>query len=67
MIEDLFGINIFHHRFQPDSGWNPPSLAFDRELQRVLEQSEVTFASDSNFMSRATQLLLAARARSARA
>ena len=51
-IEDFFGLGIFHYRLQPDTGWNPPSLAFDRELQRLLEQPEVTYASDPKFMNR---------------
>jgi SAM-dependent methyltransferase len=64
-IEDLFGLDIFHHRFQPDDRWNPPSLVFDPELQSRLEQLEEKYTRDAHFMNRATHLLLVARARSA--
>jgi SAM-dependent methyltransferase len=62
-IDDLFGLDIFHHRFQPDGRWNPPSLVFDAELRSSLEQLEERYASDPNFMNRATHLLLVARGR----
>ena len=62
-IEGLLGLDIFHHRFQPDARWNPPALALDRALQRRLEQLEESHAGDPSFMNRANHLLLVGRAR----
>jgi len=64
-IEDLRGLDLFHNRFAPDSRWNPASLAVDDRFCNVLARLEETYAKRSEFMERATHLLLIARRRQA--
>jgi SAM-dependent methyltransferase len=60
-IESVFGLDIFHNRFVPDSRWNPRSVLEDDRLMRQLVQLEETYAADPDFMERATHLLLVGR------
>jgi hypothetical protein len=64
-IEDLRGLDLFHNRFAPDSRWNSASLAVDDRFCNVLARLEETYAKRSEFMERATHLLLIARRRQA--
>jgi len=66
-IEDLRGLDLFHSRFAPDSRWNPASLAADRRLYNELARLESAYATDPNFIDRASHLLLVARPRHAEA
>ncbi len=64
-IEDLRGLDLFHSRFMPDSRWNPVSPPGDSQLADELERLEKAYASRTEFMDRATHLLLVARSRRA--
>jgi len=66
-IEDLRGLDLFHSRFMPDSRWNPVSPPGDSQLADELERLEKAYASRTEFMDRATHLLLVARSRRAAA
>ena len=63
-IEDLRGLDLFHSRFMPDPRWNRPG---DSQLADELARLENAYATSSNFMDRATHLLLVARSRRAAA
>jgi hypothetical protein len=65
-IEDLRGLDLFLSRFMPDSRWNPVSPPGDSQLAE-LERLEKTYASRTEFMDRATHLLLVAGSRRAAA
>ena len=60
-IESLCGLDIFHSRFMPDRRWNPVSLSLHEPLMHQLTRLEETYATDPNFMERATHLLLIGR------
>ncbi|SED20981.1 Methyltransferase domain-containing protein [Bradyrhizobium erythrophlei] len=62
-IEDVRGIDLFHSRFMPDSRWNLLSPTGDSRLADELERLEKAYASRTEFMDRATHLLLVARSR----
>ena len=62
-IEDLCGLDLFHHRFAPDPRWNPASLADDDQFVDELERLEEAYATRSGFFDRAAHLLLVARRR----
>jgi SAM-dependent methyltransferase len=64
-IEDLRGLDLFHSRFMPDARWNPASSPGDAQLADELERLEKAYASRTEFMDRATHLLLVARSRRA--
>jgi SAM-dependent methyltransferase len=66
-IEDLRGLDLFHSRFMPDSRWNPISPPVDSRLADELELLEKSHASRTEFLDRATHLLLVARSRRATA
>jgi SAM-dependent methyltransferase len=62
-IEDLRGLDLFHSRFMPDARWNPVSQVDDNDLADELDRLERTYAANTEFMDRATHLLLVARTR----
>jgi SAM-dependent methyltransferase len=62
-IEDLRGLDLFHSRFKPDARWNPVSQVADNDLADELDRLERTYAASTEFMDRATHLLLVARSR----
>ncbi len=62
-IEDLRGLDLFHSRFMPDARWNPVSQADHRHLADELDRLEKAHAASTEFMDRATHLLLVARSR----
>jgi SAM-dependent methyltransferase len=64
-IEDLRGLDLFHGRFMPDARWNPVSQAGDSHLADELDRLERAYATSTEFMDRATHLLLVARSRRA--
>jgi SAM-dependent methyltransferase len=66
-IEDVCGLDLFHSRFTPDSRWNPVPTPGDRQLADELDRLEKAYASRTEFMDRATHLLLVARCRRAAA
>jgi SAM-dependent methyltransferase len=66
-IEDLRGLDLFHSRFMPDFRWNPVSPPVDSRLADELELLEKSHASRTEFLDRATHLLLVARSRRATA
>jgi SAM-dependent methyltransferase len=66
-IEDLRGLDLFHSRFMPDPRWNPICRPGDSRLADELARLENAYATSSEFMDRATHLLLVARSRRAAA
>ena len=66
-IEDLRGLDLFHSRFMPDPRWNPICRPGDGQLADELARLEKAYATSSEFMDRATHLLLVARSRRAAA
>ena len=52
--------------FAPDARWNPATLDASEQLYRELACLEETFATDPNFIDRATHLLLVAHPRATR-
>ena len=64
-IEDVRGLDLFHSRFMPDSRWNPRAPTGEGQLADELERLEKAYASHTEFMDRATHLLLVARSRRA--
>ncbi|MBR0697374.1 class I SAM-dependent methyltransferase [Bradyrhizobium lablabi] len=61
-IEDLRGLDLFHGRFMPDARWNP-SQAAESQIADELDRLERAYATNTEFMDRATHLLLIARSR----
>src|SRR5258707_10798222 len=66
-IEDLRGLDLFHSRFMPDPRWNPVFRPGDSRLADELVRLEQAYATNPEFMDRATHLLLVARSRRAAA
>jgi SAM-dependent methyltransferase len=64
-IEDLRGLDLFHSRFTPDVRWNPASQADDVQITGELDRLENAYATNAEFIDRATHLLLVARGRRA--
>lgn len=62
-VDEVRGLDIFHSRFAPDRRWNPASLQGSHQLYDELACLEETFASDPNFIDRATHLLAVAHRR----
>ena len=60
-IEDLRGLDLFHSRFMPDPRWGPECLRVESRLSDELVRLEEAYATRSEFMDRATHLLLVAR------
>lgn len=59
-IEDIRGLDLFHSRFMPDCRWNPVSPSDDSQLIDELERLEKAYATRTEFLDRATHLLLVA-------
>ena len=66
-VEDLRGLDLFHSRFTPDPRWNPACLSVDPGLSDELVQIEAAYATNPQFIDRATHLLLVGRSRRLRA
>lgn len=64
-IEDVRGLDLFHGRFAPDPRWNPEGTQENRRFSAELEQLEMKYATNPEFLDRATHLLLVARSRQA--
>ncbi len=60
-VEEICGLDIFHNRFAPDHRWNPASIFADDHVSFRLAQLEKAFAHNSDFIDRATHLLVIAR------
>jgi len=57
-IDDLCGLDIFHHRFAPDQRWNPVSASENADLASRLADLDESYARHPAFMDSATHLLL---------
>lgn len=57
-VRELVGIDLFHSRFRPELGWNPP--ADDPALEAGLARLEHFCATDPAFIDRAAHILLLA-------
>jgi SAM-dependent methyltransferase len=64
-VDDLRGLDLFHSRFMPDPRWNPVFQASGSRLADELARLEQAYATNPEFMDRATHLLLVARSRRA--
>jgi SAM-dependent methyltransferase len=64
-IEDVRGLDLFHSRFMPDPRWNPIGRPCNSRFAEELARLENMYAASSEFMDRATHLLLVARNRRA--
>jgi SAM-dependent methyltransferase len=64
-IEDLRGLDLFHSRFAPDPRWSPEGLQPGSQLSDEFARLEQAYATDPDFIDRATHLLLVGRRRSA--
>jgi SAM-dependent methyltransferase len=65
-VDEVRGLDLFHNRFAPDARWNPATLVAPEQFFRELACLEETFATDPNFIDRATHLMAVAHPRSAR-
>lgn len=64
VVEDVRGLDLFHTRFAPDTRWSPPYLRTDKRLCEELALLEEKYAIKSEFVDRATHIMLVARSRS---
>lgn len=54
----MSGLDLFHSRFASHPGWNPPALCHEAAFEENLDRLERRYASDPQFIDRATHILL---------
>jgi len=54
----MVGIDLFHSRFAADTRWNPTAIAGQKDFDSELDELEHLYASNPNFINRATHILL---------
>ncbi len=64
-VEEVRGLDLFHSRFMRDPRWNPRCQSGDSRLVDELARLEKAYATNPEFMDRATHLLLVASRRRA--
>ena len=65
-VEDVRGLDLFHTRFAPDTRWSPSYLQADKRLCNELARLEEMYATKSEFVDRATHIMLVASSLSAK-